>query len=91
MQVLQKCFGEPTRIIEKYAEDLLKVKVPKDLRRNDVLIITSRMLDYFSACANAGIKTPSLNRLIRGSKYKVIELDSLFEFLEELSDVLEET
>jgi len=114
MNVLQKCFGEPTRIIDKYAKDILSLKVPKDLTKDDVLLITSRILDYFGACIYANVDVLNSNQLAMhlfnqlnlmhkqlfrhklkqeaaGSAYQVVELGSLFEFLEDLADELEET
>lgn len=113
MEVLTKCFGEPTRIIDQYAEDILKLTVPKDLTRDDVLMITSKILDYFGACIYADIDVPNSNQLamhifnqlsllhkqlfrhkfkseLGSSAHRLIELDSLFDFLEELSEELEE-
>ena len=113
MSVLQKCFGEPTRIIDKYAKDILNLKVPKDLTKDDVLLITAKILDYFGACIYANVDVLNSNQLAMhifsqlnlmhkqlfrhkikqetaGSAYNVIELGSLFEFLEDLADELEE-
>jgi hypothetical protein len=109
MNILRKCFGEPTRIINQYAEDLLNIKVPKELTKDEVLMITSKMLDYFGACIYAEVDVLNSNQLAmhifnqlsilhkqmyrhknREASSKVIELDSLFTFLEELSDELEE-
>jgi len=113
MSVLQKCFGEPTRIIDKYAKDILGLKVPRDLTKDDVLVITSKILDYFGACIYANVDVLNSNNLAMhifnqlsllhkqlyrhkikqenvGTSSHVVELDTLFEFLEELADELED-
>jgi hypothetical protein len=106
MNVLRKCFGNPTRIIEQYARDILSIRVPKELCKDDVLMINSKILDYFGACAYADIDVPNSNQLAmhifdqlnilhkqmfrhKFKECRVVELESVFSFLEDLSEELE--
>lgn len=63
MKALKKCFGEPTRIIDKCAKDILAIKVPKELFKDDVLLITSKIQEYMAACNYAGVQCPNSNQL----------------------------
>lgn len=63
MKVLQKCFGEPMRIIDKCAKDILAIKLPKDLFKDDVLSITSKIQEYEAACLYAEVPTQNSNQL----------------------------
>lgn len=113
MNALQKCFGEPTRIIEQCAKDILALKIPKYLCKDDVLLITSKIQEYFAACYYAQVECANSNQLAthifdqlsllhkqlfrqkfrtstNAHSFRLIELDILFEFLEDLADDLED-
>ncbi|KAL7016117.1 hypothetical protein ACKWTF_016830 [Chironomus riparius] len=63
LKSLQKCFGEPMRIIDKCAKDILSIKVPKELFRDDVLKITSKIQEYRAACKYAEVELQNSNHL----------------------------
>ena len=113
MDALQKCFGEPTRIIDQCAKDILAIRIPKQLCKDDVLLITSKIQEYFAACHYADVECANSNQLAThifdqlsvlhkqlfrqkfrtstsAHAFRLIELDILFEYLEDLADDLED-
>jgi hypothetical protein len=113
MNALQKCFGEPTRIIDQCAKDILALKLPRYLCKDDVLLVTSKIQEYFAACYYADVECANSNQLAThifdqlsllhkqlfrqkfrltssSHTFRLIELDILFEFLEDLADDLED-
>ena len=112
LKALQKCFGEPMRIIDKCAKDILAIKVPKELFRDDVLKITSKIQEYKAACKYADVELQNSNQLgthifdqlsllhkmlfrhnyrdeHEGIDCRVIDLDLVYIFLENVSNDLE--
>lgn len=63
MNALQKCFGEPARIIDQCAKDILSLKIPRYLCKDDVLLITSKIQEYFAACHYADVECANSNQL----------------------------
>lgn len=113
LKVLEKNFGEPSRIIDKCGKDILSLKLSDELYKDDVLVINSKIQAYFSACKYANVECANSNQLAmhvfnqlglyHKSMYRhkfrlqypnattrLVDLHSLFEFLEELVDDLED-
>ncbi|KAG5666437.1 hypothetical protein PVAND_014465 [Polypedilum vanderplanki] len=65
MKVLEETFGDPTRIINKRGEDILEFKLGKELYKEDVIILVTRIQAYFAACKHAGIEIANTNYLAK--------------------------
>lgn len=113
MKMLENSFGEPTKIIEKCSRDILNLKLPRELFKDDVLLISTKIQAYFSACLYANVGYANSNHLAKhifdqlslthkqlfrrqyrldhpNAQLNLIDLQSLFSFLEELAKDLED-
>ena len=112
MKMLEDGFGNPERIIEKCGADILSLKLNKELYRDDVMLISTKIQAYFTACDYADAGYANSNQLARHifdqmnlvhkqlfrhqfrsdnpGGTKLIDLESLYKFLEDLSKDLED-
>lgn len=113
MKLLEESFGDPVKIIDKCSNDILSLKLSKELFKEDVMNINTKIQGYFSACKYAKVGYANSNQLARHifdqlnlthkqlfrhqfrlenpeSPNKLIDLESLFRFLENLSKDLED-
>ncbi|KAG5671317.1 hypothetical protein PVAND_001521 [Polypedilum vanderplanki] len=106
MQLLEDSFGEPTRIIDRAAEEILSIRINRSLFKDDVMLINTKIQAYFQACIHAGVDYANTHHLARHlfdqlnlshkmlyrtttrkndeNKVKLVDLESLYSFFEEL-------
>ena len=65
MKILGDSFGDPTKIIDKCSNDILSLKLSRDLYKDDVMLINTRIQAYFSACRYASVPFANSNQLAR--------------------------
>lgn len=63
LKLLEESFGDPARIIDKCASDILALKLSKELYRDDVLVISTKIQAYFTACEYANVSYANSNHL----------------------------
>ncbi|KAG5670377.1 hypothetical protein PVAND_000647 [Polypedilum vanderplanki] len=65
LKVLEDTFGDPTRIINKRGEDILALKLGKELYKDDAVNVLTKIQAYFAACKYAGVEVANTNHLAK--------------------------
>ena len=113
MKLLEEGFGEPTKIIDRCSKDILSIKLSKEIFKEDIMIVNTKIQGYFSACKYANVPYANSNHLASHifeqlnltykqlfrhqfrlsnptSPTKLIDLEALYVFLEDLAKDLED-
>lgn len=65
LSMLEEDFGEASSIIDRCGDDILAMKLSKELHKQDVMAVCTKIQAYFTACSYAGESYANTNHLAK--------------------------